>query len=132
MQSRSRPSLTNFMSFALEVFSAMPLEVETEDSPIWYAATFKSEYIKFSVYFDVRDAFVGCDINELIDVASNKKVKLSTHCPLEGYLIKNKGYRGSLSEFKPKGIRLTYWKMDLLTYSKAMLNFFNKEINANA
>lgn len=132
MHSRSRPSGASFLSFALEAFSNMPLETETEVSPMWYSASFKSQYIRFGVSFDIRDACVDCAIKELKDVESKKKIDLAPHCPLYGYLIKNKGYRGSLNEFKPKDVKLTYWKMDLLMYSGAILHFFEKEISTNA
>lgn len=132
MHSRSRPSSKNFFAFAADVFSGLPLKVETKETPMWYASIFKSRYIVFDVYFDIRDSFVGCSIKELRDVTANTEIKLTPYCPLEGFLIKDKGYRGSLSEFRPKEVKLTYWKMDLLMYSNAIQHFFKNEIQENA
>ena len=132
MYSRSRPSAANFLTFALEAFSKLPLETKTEEKPTWYAITFKSHHIEFCVYFDIRDAFVGCVINKLRTLECKSNIDLPPYCPLENYLYENVDYRGSLSEFKPKNIKLTYWKMDLLTYSNAIRHFFSEEIGAHA
>jgi len=85
----------------------MPLEVETKVTPMWYSSIFRSKYIVFDIYFEIRDAFVGCSIKELKEVSTNNEVKLAPYCPLEGFLIKHRGYRGSLSEFRPKNVKLT-------------------------
>jgi len=132
MHSKSRPRSTNFLAFAADAFSDAPLEVETKVTPMWYASIFRSKYIVFDIYFDIRDAFVSCSIKELRDVTTNNEIKLAPYCPLEEFLIKNRRYRGSLSEFRPKNVKLTYWKMDLLTYSNAIQHFFKNEIHKNA
>ena len=128
MHSKSRPRPTNFLEFAADAFSKMPLEVETKVSPTWYSSIFRSRYIVFDIYFEIRDAFVGCAIKELKEVSTNNEITLTPYCPLERFLTKHRGYRGSLREFRPKNVRLTYWKMDVLTYSNAIQHFFKDEI----
>ena len=132
MHSRSRPSSKNFLEFASDAFSDLPLKVKTKVTPTSYASVFESRYIVFDVYFEIRDAFVGCSIKELRDVTKDTEIELPPYCPIEGFLIKTKGYRGSLSEFRPKDVKLTYWKMDLLMYSNAIQHFLKNEIQTNA
>lgn len=132
MHSRIRPSSINFLAFAVDAFSDLPLKVETVVTPMVYASEFKSRCITFDVYFEFRDAVVGCSISELRNVATGNEVELTPHCDPLLFLIENAGYRGSLSEFRPKGAKLTYWEADVLMYSAAMRHFFKGEIQANA
>lgn len=123
------PNGSEFLKAAKEIFSFMPDALKTEETTTFYSASFKSRLIAVSVSYDIRDGIVSCTLNELRDISNNnKKIALPIYCHLHGYLVEERGYRGSFKEFKVTDEKNNEWKNDLKKYAMAVQHFFPKEV----
>ena len=129
MHMNSTPIAEEFFNAAKEAFSFMPEEVRSEEKSTYYDIKFRSKSIAISVSYDIRDQEVDCSIDELWDASDkSQKVNLPQYCSLFGYLVKNRGYRGSFKEFRNNESSHPRWFIDLNAMAGAVAHFFPIEV----
>jgi len=129
MHMNSIPVAKEFFNAAIEAFSYMPDVVRSEERSTYYDIKFRSRSIAISVSYDIRDQKLDCSIDELWNTPEkNQKINLPQYCSLFGYLVKNRGYRGSFREFRKNDNEYPQWFVELNALAGAVAHFFAAEI----
>ena len=93
------PTPDNFFACAIDSFAFLSANPDVFESPTLLKATFTAPKISVSLCYDRRDQQTRCHLIELRDADTDKAIELPACCNLFGYLVRHKGYRGSLREF---------------------------------
>jgi len=91
------------------------------DTPLTAGVTFQGSNVAVSLSLDRRDPCVDCYITRVSDGRLMRNdVSHGYWGPLQGFLIKNRGYRGGFKEFKIESEPLEWYQRNLEIYAAAL------------
>jgi hypothetical protein len=94
---------------------------DRDDTALTAGVTFRAQHVAVSLGLDRRDACVDCYLTRVV---GNDLVKNNAPGGYWGhfydFLIKYRGYRGALKEFKIEDPALEWYQLDLLKFAGAI------------